>query len=197
MRNRFLLFGEKPFDVYARERFADISVGIDQMNDVEALMFKDDFDGLVKKTSDFYAFTHLEISFEEKVVDLVAKNDRARTRYFAEYSLAVKGDPYFLGLSPYTSGYRPVDLMVDLKENVLSFMIDTRYHREELTPDVTEHVKKEYLRIKRFISETQQALNETIDYYNGELEKLVIGQLANKLRKALRGEKIRQSLNFK
>jgi hypothetical protein len=197
MSNRFLLFGEKPFDMYARERFADISVGIDRMNDMEALMFKDDFDGLVKKTTDFYAFPHLEISFEDKVVDLVAKNDRTRSRYFAEYSLIVKGDPYFLGLSPFSSGYRPVDLTVELKENVLSFVIDTRYHQEELTPEVTSHVKKEYMRIKRFISDSQANLNNTIDFFNAELEKLVIRQLANKLRKAVRGEKIRQSLDFK
>ena len=197
MSNKFLLFGEKPFDVYARERFADISVGIDHMNDVEVLMFKDDFDGLVKKTADFYAFPHLEVSFEDKVVDLVAKNDRVRNRYFAEYSLLVKGDTYFLGLSPFNAGYRQIDLMVELRENVVSFMIDTRYHSEELTPEVTEHVRKEYLKIRKFISQNQDNLNKTIDYYNGELEKLVIRQLANKLRKALRCEKIRQSLDFK
>jgi hypothetical protein len=197
MSNKFLLFGEKPFDVYARERFADISVGIDHMNDVEVLMYKDDFDGLVRKTTEFYSFPHLEVSFEDKVVDLVGKSDRVRQRYFAEYSLLVKGDTYFLGLSPFNSGYRQIDLMVELRENVVSFMIDTRFHSEELTAEVTEHVRKEYLKIRKFISQNQDNLNKTVDYYNGELEKLVIKQLANKLRKALRCEKIRQSLDFK
>ena len=190
------MFGEKPFDLYAREKFSDITVGIEHMNDVEVLMFREDFDGLVKKTTDFYTFPRLEISFDEKIVDLVGKPDRTRTRYFAEYSLTVKGNPFYLGLSPFNSGYRPVDLLVELKENVLSFVIDTRYHSEELSSEVTEHVKREYMRIRRFITETQENLNRTIDYYNGELEKLVIKQLANKLRKAIRCEKIRQALDF-
>ena len=190
------MFGEKPFDQFAREKFSDITVGIDHMNDVEVLMFREDFDGLVKKTTDFYMFPQLEIGFDEKVVDLVAKTDRMRTRYFAEYSLIVKGNPYYLGLSPYNSGYRPVDLLVESKENVLSFMIDTRYHSEELSAAATDHVRREFMRIKRFITETQENLNKTIDYYNAELEKLVVKQLANKLRKAIRCEKIRQALDF-
>lgn len=196
MRNRFLLFGEKPFDLYAREKFADVAVGIDHMNDVEVLMFKDDFDGLVKKTTDLFSFPKLDISFEDKLVDLVGKSRDVRTRYFAEYSLLVKGDPYFLGLSPYNSGYRPLDLFVELRHNVISFLIDTRSYSEELSAEATDHVKHEYMRIKQFIDETQDNLNKTVDYYNLELEKIVIRQLANKLRKALRCARIRQALDF-
>lgn len=197
MSNRFLLFGEKPFEVYAREKFSEVVTGIELMNDVELLMFRDDFDGLVKKTCEFYSFPSLEISFEEKVVDLIAKSDRGRPRFFAEYSLVVKGETYFLGLSPYGSGFRAMNLWTDLKENVLVFVIDTRYHSEELTAEVTEHVRSEYMRIKTYIQDTQDNLNKTISYYNGELEKLVIKQLANRMRKAVRCARIRESLNFK
>lgn len=159
-------------------------------------MFKDDFEGLIKKTCDQFRFPELQISFEDKVVDLLTKTDRGRSRYFAEYSLVVTGNPYFLGLSPYTSGYRPVDLLVEVAENVLSFMVDTASYQEELSADSTEKVKREFMRIKQFITETEEHLNRTIEFYNDELEKIVVKQLANKLRRALRCEQIRQALNF-
>lgn len=197
MSNRFLLFGEKPFELYAREKFSEVVTGIEQMNEVELLMFRDDFDSLVKKTTEYYSFPKLEISFEEKVVDLIAKSDRGRPRFFAEYSLVVKGETYFLGLSPYGSGFRNMNIWADLKENILVFTIDTCHHTEELTPEVTENVRQEYMRIKNYIQETEANLNHTIDYYNAELEKLVIKQLANRMRKAIRGARIRETLNFK
>jgi len=197
MANRFLLFGEKPFEVYARERFSHIASAIERMSDVETLMYKDSFEELVRKTVTTYSFPSLEISFENKVVDLVGKPYHKYTRYFAEYSLIVRGDTYFLGLSPYTSGYRSVNLMVEVKENVMSFEIDTQYFNEELSSMVTAHVKWEYDRIKRFITGTLGNLNETIAHYNRELEKFVIPHLADKLRKAERCWKIKEALDFK
>jgi hypothetical protein len=197
MANRFLLFGEKPFEVYARERFSQIACAIERMSDVETLMHRDSFDELVRRTVSAYSFPSLEIAFENQVVDLVGKPYHKYTRYFAEYSLIVKGDAYFLGLSPYASGYRPVNLMVEVKENVMSFEIDTQYFTEELSGMATAHVKWEYDRIKKFITSTQKNLNETIDHYNRELEKFVIPHLADKLRKAERCWKVKEALNFK
>jgi hypothetical protein len=197
MAKRFLLFGEKPFEVYAREKFSLIASAIERMSDVETLMYKDSFEELVRKTVNSYSFPSLNISFENKVVDLVGKPYHKYTRYFAEYSVIVDGDPYFLGLSPYSSGYRSVNLMVEVKENVMSFEIDTQYFNEELTRSVTAQVKWEYDRIKKFITSTTQNLNETIAHYNRELEKFVIPHLADKLRKAERCWKIKESLNFK
>lgn len=197
MANRFLLFGEKPFEAYAREKFSLIASAIERMSDVEVLMYKDSFEELVRKTVNSYRFPALEISFDNKVVDLVGRPYHKYTRYFAEYSLIVKGDPYFLGLSPYSSGYRSINLMAEVKENVLSFEIDTQYFSEELTAPVTAQVKWEYDRIKKFITSTLSNLNDTIAHYNRELEKFVIPHLADKLRKAERCWKVKESLNFK
>jgi hypothetical protein len=197
MRNRFLLFGEKPFEVFVAERFSEIGADVQKMSDVEVLMYRETFDELVSKTLDSYLFPDLEICFEDQMVDLVEKAGHRKPRYFVEYSLAVKGNPYFLGLSPYVSGYRPLDLFVLSKKNFLSFEIDTGHHSEELTPAVTMAVRREYERIKQYITTAEKMLNETIAFHNEEMKEFLTHQLANKMRKAERCLKIRESLNFK
>jgi hypothetical protein len=197
MSKRFLLFGEKPFEDHAREKFAVVASGIERTSDIEVIMYKENFDELVQRTVKAYAFAKIDISFENKVVDLVSHNFQSQTRFFAEYSLVVKGDTYFLGLSPSDLSYTPMRLPVEVKENILSFEIDTRYDDEELNAEVTARVKQEYERIKDFITTNLENLNETIDYYNSELEKFVIPLLAKKLRKADRCLKIKEALNFK
>jgi hypothetical protein len=197
MNTRFLLFGEKPFDAYALEKFSGIASDIERMSDVEALMYKDSFDELVHKTVSSYRFKNLDISFENKLVDLIDRPFKNRSRIFAEYSLVVTGDPYFLGLTPYNTSYKTFNLPVEVKGNVLAFEIDTHYHQEELSPEITVFVKKEYEIIKKYILDTLYNLNQTILFYNSELEKFVIPLLANKLRKAERCLKIKEALNFK
>ena len=197
MSKRFLLFGEKPFDAYALEKFSAIASDIDRMSDVEALIYKESFEELVQKTVNTYAFTRLDISFENKMVDLIDRQLKSGNRIFAEYSLVVTGDAYYLGLTPYQSGFRQFNLPVELKENILAFEIDTFYHNEELLPEVMEAVKTEYERIKKYILDCLYNINQTIMYYNSELEKFVIPLLANKLRKAERCVKIKEALNFR
>jgi len=197
MKNRFLLFGEKSFDAYAREKFAEISVEIGNMSDIEVIMYKDHFYDLVTKTIKAHAFKPLEIQFGQQVVDLVGRQYQYETRFFAEYSLVVKGNIYFLGLTPYLSGYRPVDLLVKTTGNVMSFEIDTCSPVEELSIASTALVKREYDRIKKYITNTLANLNLTIDHFNRELEKFVVPVLADKLRKADRCMAIREKLNFK
>jgi hypothetical protein len=197
MRNRFLLFGEKPFDVYADERFSEIAAEVQRMSDIEVLMYRETFDELLAKVLASYAFPELEISFGDQMVDLVEKPGVRGPRMFVEYSLAVKGNPYFLGLSPYVSGYRPVDLNISVKKNFLSFEVDSGHTNEDLPPGATALVKREYDKIKRFITTAENMLNETINYYNREMKEFLTSQLANKLRRAEKNVKIKESLNFK
>lgn len=197
MSDRFLLFGEKPFDAYALEKFSAIATDIDRMSDIEALMYKECFDELVHKTVSTYCFKNIAISFENKMVDLIDRPVHMRSNIFAEYSLLVTGDPYFLGLTPYNTPYQPFNLPVEVKGNVMSFEIDTRYHLEELSAEITQLVKREYEAIKKFIEDTLYNMNQTILHYNAELEKFVILLLANKLRKAERCLKVKEALNFK
>src|SRR5687768_12690729 len=121
MKNSFLLFGEMSFDAFAGQQFDTIAQEIARMSDTEVLMYKENFHDLVALTLKCYVFPELNISFDDKLVDLVGKPGFRDTRYFAEYSLVVKGEPRFLGLSPYNSGYRPVDLRVTLRGNFVSF----------------------------------------------------------------------------
>jgi hypothetical protein len=197
MSKRFLLFGERPFEDHAHDKFRLVATAIERMSDIEVVMYKDCFEELVQKTVSSYLFPRLDISFENKVVDLVDHIIQSRIRYFAEYSLVVEGDTYFLGLSPGDLSFQPMRLPVYVKGNVLSFEIDTRHHDEELTEEATELVKQEYQKIKDFITETLEHLNKTIDFQNAELEKYVVPLLAKKLRKAERCLKIKEQLNFK
>lgn len=197
MSNRFLLFGETPFERYALERFSFIASGIERMSDTEILMYKEDFGALVSKVISAYLFPDVNISFENKMVDLVAKRGATGRRYFAEYSLVVTGEPYCLGLIPCRPGRNKFRLPVELKENFLSFEIDTCYHSEELPPEITSAIRVEYDRIKEYITASLDDLNQTILYYNAEMEKFVVPLLADKLRKAERCWKIREALNFK
>ncbi len=197
MRNRFLLFGEKPFDVYADQRFSEIAAEVQRMSDIEVLMYRESFDELVGNVMNSYIFPQLEISFSDQMVDLVEKPGARGPRIFVEYSLAVKGNPYFLGLSPYVSGYRPVDLNVTAKKNFLSFEIDSGHATEDLPVAATALIKREYDKIKRFITTAETMLNETITYYNREMKEFLTSQLANKMRRAEKNVKIKESLNFK
>jgi hypothetical protein len=197
MKNSFLLFGEMPFDAFADQHFNKIATEIGRMSDTEVLLYKESFPELVALTLKCYVFPELHISFDDKLVDLVGKPGYRETRYFAEYSLVVKGDTRFLGLSPYNSGYRPVDLPVLLRGNFISFDIDTCYHLEELTPEVTARVKHEYDRIKRFITSTERNLNSTIEFYNAEIKQFIVKHLASKMRQAERSLAIRKTLDFK
>src|SRR5437762_12447917 len=108
MSKRFLLFGERPFEDHAHDKFRLISSASERVSDVEAVMYKDSFDEWVQKTVSSYRFPKLEISFENKIVDLLDKIIHSRIRYFAEYSLIVEGDTYFLGLSPGDLSFLPM-----------------------------------------------------------------------------------------
>jgi hypothetical protein len=196
MSKRFLLFGEKPFEAYALEKFSEIAADIDRMSDIEALMYKYSFDELVQKTVDIYKFQNLNISFDNKMVDLIDRPFDGIPNIFAEYSLVAGGNMYYLGLAPLHKAYLPFDLRVNVKGNIVSFEIDTNYPHEELSTGVMALVKSEYELIKKYINDSLYNLNRTIQFYNNELEKFVIPLLANKLRKAERCSKIRESLNF-
>lgn len=192
-----MLFGEKPFDAHALEKFSGVATDIERMSDVEALMYADCFDELVQKTVAAYSFKNLNISFDNKIVDLVERHIHSNRRIFAEYSLVVSGDPYFLGLIPYNAPFNPMSLMVETRGNILTFSIDTRFDNEELSPEVMAFIRLEYDHIKKYILDCQYNMNKTILHYNAELEKFVIPLLANKLRKAHRCLKIKEALNFK
>jgi hypothetical protein len=197
MSKRFLLFGEKPFDGHALEKFSRVATDIERMSDIEALMYKESFDELVQKTVTNYSFKNIHISFENKMVDLVERHVNSNKRIFAEYSLVVSGDTYFLGLTPYNAPFTAMNLIVETRGNVMTFEIDTRYHNEELSPEVMAYVRLEYDHIKKYILDCVYNMNRTIMHYNSELEKFVIPLLANKLRKAERCVKIKEALNFK
>jgi hypothetical protein len=197
MSNRFLLFGEKPFETYALEKFSAIASDVERMSDIEAMMYKDSFEELVHKTVSAYCFKKLDVSFENKMVDLIDRPVHMHSNIFAEYSLVVTGDAYFLGLIPYSAPSHPFHLPVMIRGNILSFEIDTHYHKEELSSEITEFVRGEYEAIKKYILDSVYNMNQTILHYNAELEKFVIPLVANKLRKAERGIRIKEALNFK
>lgn len=196
MSKRFHLFGEKPFEAYALEKFSDIAYDIARMSDVEAMMYKYCFDELVQKTVSAYQFKNVDISFENKLVDLINRPYRERSNFYAEYSLMVTGNTYYLGLQPFRRAYLPFILNVTLTGNVMSFEIDTDSQEEELSQEATAMVKEEYDLIKTYIHDSLFNMRHTIDHFNAELEKFVIFLLAEKLRKAERSLKIRESLNF-
>ncbi|PBQ33075.1 hypothetical protein CNR22_15240 [Sphingobacteriaceae bacterium] len=196
MNKTFHLFGEKPFETYALQKFSDIASDIDRMSDIEALMYKFSFDELVQKTVTAYKFKNLDISFANKIVDLVDRPYRDRSNFYAEYSLVVTGNTYFLGLKPFHESYLPFPLRISVKANVMSFEINTNHDMEELSPGATALVKREYDLIKKFINDSVFNMNRTIEFYNSELEKFIIPLLANKLRKAERCFKMKETLNF-
>lgn len=196
MSTKFLLFREKPFEAYALDKFSDIARDIDRMSEIEILMYKYCFDELVTKTVSAYQFKNLEVVFENQIVDLIDRPYKGYSNIYAEYSVAVKGDSYFLGLIPFREALLPFNLEVGLRKNVLSFEIDTNYHLEELSEEVTAEVKKEYDLIKRYILDNTKSMNKTIEYFNEELKKFVIPLLAEKLRKAERSIKMKEALNF-
>jgi hypothetical protein len=197
MSKRFLLFGEKPFEAYALEKFSQVKQAVEGLSEVEVLMYKESFDELVTRTVSTYQFPHLNISFENKMVDIVNHPDKNGSRFYAEYTLAVEGDPYFLGLTPTEGGSRFFPLSAKLRKNVISFEIDSGSRRQELNQAAMERVKAEYMQIRNFIVRTQQQLNETVDFFNKELERFVIPLLANRLRAAEKIVKVKEALNFK
>ncbi len=197
MNHKFNLFGERPFAAYAQERFASIAKAINKMSDVEILMYDKNFDELIHRlVFDFY-LAPIDISFDDKLVDLTGKPYREHTRYYAEYTLMIKGDPNLLLLDPFSAGAAKMTLPVEVKTNVLIFEIDTNYYSDDLTATVMQTVKFEYEKIKNFICFTLLHLNNESQKFNFQLENFIIPILTNKLKKAHHNTHIRQKLNFK
>lgn len=192
----FNLFAERSFNAYAHERLSAIAKSINHMSDVEVLMYKTDFEVLLKRLVKMYALKPVTVSFDDKLVDLVARPFRDHTHYFAEYTLSVTGDTNLLGLCPYKSGVN-LKVPVEVKTNVLIFEIDTHYYNENLTPAVMENVKQDYDVLKDFITTTLLYLNNESQKFNLELEKFIVPVLAHKLRAAQNHTEIKKRLNFK
>lgn len=196
MYKSFLLFGEEPFAAYALERYAEIRDEIEQMSDVEVLMYQDQFDELLQKMTEVYAFRPLKIDFTNQIVDLLKVKGPNGKVILAEYSLQVSGPLLYLGLQPLLGKNKKMRLHIVLRKNVLSFEINTHYASAELPEAIRDAVKKEYSKIKTFIVDNLYNINETVATYNEELKKLLVLLLADKLRRAVRIEKIRSALNF-
>lgn len=192
----FTLFAERPFNAYAHERLSAIARSINDMSDVEVLMYKTDFETLLKRLVKTYSLKPVNISFDDKLVDLIAKPYRDHDRYFAEYTLQVSGEGELLKLCPYE---KPVHLRIPvaLKTNVLIFEIDTHYYNANLTEGVMDNIKVVYDTVKDFITNTLLCLNNESQKFNLQLEQFIIPILANKLRTAQRHTEIKQLLNFK
>lgn len=196
MERQFYLFGEEAFESYALDRFAEIRDEIEKMSDVEVLMHQDSFDELVQRMAALYAFRKMQVDFSLQVVDLSSRMTQYGKTVFAEYTLPFSGNPYYLGLVPEHGSGNDPKLRILLKKNTFTFEINTCYHHEELPEGIREVVKKEYVRIKKFIQDSLYNLNETVRHYNTELEKLLVLLLADKMRRAQRLQKIREAINF-
>ena len=196
MDRSFNLFAERPFNAYAHERFSAIAKSINNMSNVEVLMYKNDFDGLVRQLVKAYSLAPVSVSFEDKLVDLTSRPYRDHDRYFAEYTLSISGDINLLTLCPYKPGFVKIVVPAEIKTNVLIFEIDTQYYNANLTQSVMENVKRAYLIIKDFISESLLYLNNESQKFNFEIEQFIIPVLANKLRVAQNHVEIREKLNF-
>jgi len=193
--DQFNLFAERSFNAYAHGRLSAIAKSINNMSDVEVLMYKTDFETLLKRLIKTYSLKPVSVSFDDKLVDLVTRPYRDHTRYFAEYTLPVTGDAELLPLCPYKAPANFV-LPVTVKTNVLIFEIDTHYYNANLTPGVMEQVKHDYDLIKDYITTTLLYVNNESQKFNLELEKFILPILANKLRAAQKHTEIKQALNF-
>ncbi|MBA3682182.1 MAG: hypothetical protein H0W73_13640 [Bacteroidetes bacterium] len=196
MNRSFNLFGEKSFSDYALERFKNIARAINKMSDVEVLMYESNFDELIKKIVDDYYLSKIDVSFDDKLVDVVGKQFANHTRFFVEYTLIINGDPQLLTIDPYRNFIQKF-LFVEVKTNVLIFEIDTNYFSDELNATVMQTVRYEYNEIKKFICDALLHLNNESQKFNLQLEDFIIPILVSKLRKAHYNSHIREKLNFK
>lgn len=194
---KFILFGKRPFNNYAYDRLQSIAENINSLSDIELLMHKDTFDKLVKKLVTIYSLQPVNISFEDKLVDLIDRPDDEGSHYFAEYTLMIEGDAELLQLDPFNSGYVAFPMPVVVKTNVISFEIDTNFSSEELTDSVMKEIKKDYDLIKDHISSSILQLNNESQKFNLRLEEFITPILARRMRKAFKHTLIKQKLNFK
>lgn len=195
--NQFILFGQFPFSRYAHIRLASIAKSIESMSDVEVLMYKDSFETLTKKLVNAYSLLPVDISFDDKIVDLLSKSDPNGNRCFVEYTLMIKGDPDLLKCDPFSLGYVSLTLPVTVKTNVISFEIDTAQYSEDLSAQAMGKVKSDYDTIKEFITDSLLALNNESQKFNLQLEEFIIPILARKMRAASNYSTLKDKLNFK
>ncbi len=166
------------------------------MSDVEALMYKDSFDDLVKKLVATYSLKPVNISFEDKLVDLIDRPDKKGPHFFAEYTLMITGDGTLLHLDPYNNGYVELPVPVLVKTNVISFEIDTHFSSEEIPEDVIKNIKHDYEVVKEFIATTILYLNNESQKFNLRLEEFIVPLLAKKMRSANTHMDVKKRLNF-
>ena len=195
--NTFILFGQLPFSQYAYQRMASIARSIGSMSDIEVLMYKDSFEDLTKKLVNAYSLLPVDISFNDKIVDLLSKPDKNGPRYFVEYTLLIKGDSELLKCDPYNLGYVSLKLPVSVKTNVISFEIDTGAYSEMLSTETMDCIKQDYETIKDFMANTFLALNNESQKFNLRLEEFIIPILAAKMRSASNHVDLKDKLNFK
>jgi len=195
--NHFILFGQFPFSRYAYIRLASIAKSIESMSDVEVLMYKDDFESLTKKLVASYSLLPIDISFDDKIVDLLSRPDAVGDRCFVEYTLMITGDPDLLKCDPFSLGYVSLTLPVALKTNVISFEIDTAHYSQDLPAEAMSAIRRDYDSIREFISSTLLALNNESQKFNLQLEEFIIPILAKKMRAASHYSSLKERLNFK
>jgi hypothetical protein len=195
--NTFILFGQMPFNQYAYRRLASITKSIETMSDIEVLMYKDSFEDLTKKLVSSYSLLSVDISFDDKIVDLLSSPDQKGNRIFAEYTLMIKGDSDLLHCDPFNLGYVSLSLPVSVKTNVISFEIDTQEYNEDLSSEAMSHVKQDYDTIKTFIADSLLALNNESQKFNLQLEEFIIPILARKMRSASNYSSVKDKLNFR
>jgi hypothetical protein len=195
--NPFILFGQFPFSRYAHIRLVSIAKSIESMSDVEVLMYKDSFETLTKQLVNAYSLLPVDISFDDKIVDLLSKSEPNGNRCFVEYTLMIKGDPDLLKCDPFSLGYVSLTLPVNVKTNVISFEIDTAQYSEDLSAEAMSKVKSDYDTIKEFIMDSLLALNNESQKFNLQLEEFIIPILAGKMRAASNYSTLKEKLNFK
>lgn len=195
--NQFILFGQFPFSRYAHIRLVSITKSIESMSDVEVLMYKDNFEELTKKLVAAYSLLPVDISFDDKIVDLLSRPEANGNRCFVEYTLMIKGDSDLLKCDPFSLGYVNLTLPVNIKTNVISFEIDTAQYSEDLSAEAMSAVKRDYDSIKAFISGSLLALNNESQKFNLQLEEFIIPILAGKMRSASNYSMLKDKLNFK
>lgn len=194
---KFILFGKRPFNRYAYQRLLAIEENINTLSDIEVLMYKDNFDDLVKKLVSNYSLLPVNISFEDKLVDLIDKPDKKGSHYFVEYTLMITGDATLLELDPYNNGFIEFPIPVTVKTNVISFEIDTYYASEDIPGSIMKDIKQDYDMTKDYITKTILHLNNESQKFNLKLEEFIIPILGQKMRKAHKHSVIKQKLNFK
>lgn len=192
----FHLFGQLPFSRYAYLRLASITKSIESMSDVEVLMYKHQFEELTRKLVKAYSLLPIDISFEDKVVDLLNKPDARGNRCFVEYTLMINGDPELLKCDPFNLGYVSLSLPVSVKTNIISFEIDSWQYSDDLSAETMASVKRDYDTIKEFIASTLLALNNESQKFNLQLEEFIVPVLAKRLRQASHYVDVKNKLNF-